>query len=201
MPIVKDGRIIEDEWTVLDGRDPLGLTTSTPLLVTPDELKAYATALSGFARLGLKLEPADAVEASAADLRRIELVVLVFPKFNDGRAFSQARLLRDRHAFKGEIRATGHVLIDQFGFLQRSGVDAVAMDGPLSKAADEAAITEAWEREVTRFQGHYQPAQGDLSQKPSMGLQRWARSPAVVGLAAGASVVVHEVSSAAAWAY
>jgi len=201
MPIVKDGRIIKDEWTVLDGRDPLGLTTSTPLLVTPDELKAYATALSGFARLGLKLEPADAVEASAADLRRIELVVLVFPKFNDGRAFSQARLLRDRHAFKGEIRATGHVLIDQFGFLQRSGVDAVAMDGPLSKAADEAAITEAWEREVTRFQGHYQPAQGDLSQKPSMGLQRWARSPAVVGLAAGASVVVHEVSSAAAWAY
>ena len=200
MPIVKDGRIIKDEWTALDGGDPQGLASNTPLLVTPDELKTHATSLSGFPRLGLKLEPADAVEAIAADLRRIELIVLVFPKFNDGRAFSQARLLRDRHAFKGEIRASGHVLIDQFGFLQRIGVDAVAMDNPLSKAADEAAIAAAWEREVTRFQGHYQPAQGDLPQKPSMGLRRWARSPMVVGLTAGA-VVVHEVSCAAAWAY
>ncbi|MDA0341520.1 MAG: DUF934 domain-containing protein [Proteobacteria bacterium] len=200
MPIVKDGRIIENEWTALDGGDPLEVAPSTPLLVTQDEFRTHAAALSGFARLGLKLEPGDAVEAIAADLQRIELIVLVLPKFNDGRAFSQARLLRDRHAFKGEIRATGHVLIDQFGFLQRSGVDAVAMDGPLSKAADEAAIAKAWEREVARFQGHYQPAQGDLAQKASMGLRRWARSPAVVGLAAGA-VTVHEVSCAGAWAY
>ena len=199
MPIVKDGCIIEDEWTVLDGGDPLALALSTPLLVTPDELTTHATALSNFAHLGVKLEPADAVEDIAADLQRIDLIVLIFPKFNDGRAFSQARLLRDRHAFKGEIRATGHVLIDQFGFLHRSGVDAVAMDGSLSKAADKPAIAEVWARETTRFQGHYQPAQGDLSQKPSMGLRRWAQSSTpAVGLA---TIVAYELSCAATWAY
>ena len=57
-------------------------------------------------------------------LDRLALVALVFPSFRDGRAYSQARLLRERHGFRGELRATGDVLRDQFLFLVRAGFDA-----------------------------------------------------------------------------
>ena len=56
-----------------------------------------------------------------ADLNGITVVELQFPKFSDGRAFSQAFLLRRRLGFTGEIRATGDVLIDQLAQMQRSG--------------------------------------------------------------------------------
>lgn len=56
-----------------------------------------------------------------ADLDGVTTVVLQFPKFADGRAFSQAFLLRRRLGFKGEIRAIGDVLIDQLAQMQRTG--------------------------------------------------------------------------------
>ena len=56
-----------------------------------------------------------------ADLTGVRVVELQFPKFSDGRAFSQAFLLRRRLGFAGEIRATGDVLIDQLLQMQRSG--------------------------------------------------------------------------------
>ncbi|MDG5973918.1 hypothetical protein H010_01555 [Hydrogenophaga taeniospiralis CCUG 15921] len=56
-----------------------------------------------------------------ASLDGITTVVLQFPKFTDGRAFSQAFLLRRRLGFKGEIRAIGDVLIDQLAQMQRTG--------------------------------------------------------------------------------
>ena len=55
------------------------------------------------------------------DLADIDVVELVFPKFSDGRAFSQAFLLSRRLGFTGQIRATGDVLIDQLLQMQRSG--------------------------------------------------------------------------------
>ena len=57
-------------------------------------------------------------------LDRLAAVALVFPSFRDGRAYSQARLLRERHGFDGELRATGQVLRDQFVFMLRAGFDA-----------------------------------------------------------------------------
>lgn len=56
-----------------------------------------------------------------ADLAGIAVIELHFPKFSDGRAFSQAFLLRRRMGFSGAIRATGDVLIDQLVQMQRSG--------------------------------------------------------------------------------
>jgi len=64
-----------------------------------------------------------------ADLRGIDAVELHFPKFTDGRAFSQAFLLRRRLGFAGAIRATGEVLVDQLVQMQRSGfTEAVLRD-------------------------------------------------------------------------
>ena len=85
--------------------------------------------------------PNDAdVNELAADLHRISLVVLHFPKWTDGRAYSQAHLLRIRHQFKGAIRACGEVLVDMMQLLARTGFDEVVMRGDQSQAAAQKAL-------------------------------------------------------------
>jgi uncharacterized protein (DUF934 family) len=88
------------------------------------------------------------IEHLEADLPRLALIVLQFPKWVDGRAYSQARLLRARYGFKGEIRATGEVLVDMMPLLARTGFDAVVL------RADQKR--ESAERALRFFAGHYQ---------------------------------------------
>ncbi len=90
------------------------------------------------------------VSELAPYLDRLALVALVFPTFKDGRAYSQARLLRERHGFRGELRATGEVLRDQFLFLLRAGFDAFEV----KKDADAPAFVAA----LARYSVFYQPA-------------------------------------------
>ncbi len=89
-----------------------------------------------------------AVTEIAADLPRLALVALCFPKWTDGRAYSQAHLLRARHRFAGEVRATGDVLVDMLPLLHRNGVDAVQLRPDQSLAAAKRALT--------FFSSHYQ---------------------------------------------
>jgi uncharacterized protein (DUF934 family) len=97
------------------------------------------------------------VDTLADDVRspqaRLSLVVLQFPKWTDGRAYSQARVLRARHRFDGELRATGEVLVDMLPLLQRTGFDAAQLRRDQSV---EAAV-----RALGFFAGHYQ---GDVTQ-------------------------------------
>ena len=91
--------------------------------------------------------PNDA-DPKAVTLDGIDRIELDFPKFADGRAFSQAFLLRRRRGFAGDIRATGDVLIDQLVQLQRTGFSsAVLKDG--KDAADAA-------RQFARYPQYYQ---------------------------------------------
>ena len=76
----------------------------------------------------------------AADLDRIALVVLDFPKWTDGRAYSQARLLRSRLKFQGAIRASGQVLVDMAQLLHRSGFDEALLRGDQSVEAAKRAL-------------------------------------------------------------
>lgn len=92
------------------------------------------------------------LESIAADLDKHGSIALVFPKWTDGRAYSQARLLRARYRFAGEIRATGEVLVDMVPLLARTGFDAVALRADQSKAFAERALS-------FFADGHYQ---GDL---------------------------------------
>ncbi len=85
----------------------------------------------------------------APHLDRLAMVALVFPVFKDGRAYSQARILRERYRFSGELRATGNVLRDQFLFLYRAGFDAYEV----SKPGDAQAFAEV----LSRYSGFYQP--------------------------------------------
>ncbi len=80
------------------------------------------------------------VEAIVDALPGLSSIALVFPKWTDGRAYSQARLLRSRHRFAGEIRATGEVLADMMPLLARTGFDAVALRADQSQAVAERAL-------------------------------------------------------------
>jgi uncharacterized protein (DUF934 family) len=148
MPLVKAGGIAEDRFLrVLDDAPvPEGvgvILPATRLLADAREL-VFRQAPTGV------VWPNDRKVAELAPyLDWLALVALVFPNFRDGRAYSQARLLRERYHFRGELRATGQVLRDQLLFLQRAGFDAFEV----TKDADAAAFDEA----VHRYSVFYQP--------------------------------------------
>ncbi len=89
------------------------------------------------------------VEKVAEDLAGFRVIILMFPTFKDGRAYSQARLLRERFGFTGEIRARGDILRDQVLFMVRCGFDAFELAGD-----DAAAVRAA----LADFSFAYQPA-------------------------------------------
>lgn len=80
------------------------------------------------------------IEGLEADLPRLGLIVLQFPKWVDGRAYSQARLLRSRYRYEGEIRATGEVLVDMAPLLARTGFDAALLRAGESVDAARRAL-------------------------------------------------------------
>jgi uncharacterized protein (DUF934 family) len=82
-------------------------------------------------RLGVLLMPADPVEKIAPLLDHLSLVALAFPAFNDGRSFSKAELLRNRHGYTGAVRATGQVLVDQLPHMLRVGFDQFEVSNPV----------------------------------------------------------------------
>ncbi|MDR2789307.1 MAG: DUF934 domain-containing protein, partial [Candidatus Accumulibacter sp.] len=127
--IIRDGRVVDDAWQVV----PVGDGASVPAL--PEEaivpLSVWQTRkdeiLARGRPIGVWLDSHEGPEAIAADLRHFAVVALNFPKFTDGRAYSTARLLRERYAYAGELRAIGDVLRDQLFFLRRCGFDAFAV--------------------------------------------------------------------------
>ncbi|MCC8998000.1 MAG: DUF934 domain-containing protein [Candidatus Contendobacter sp.] len=120
--IIKNRQIIEDHWQYItdDAELPAG-----PVIVSLACWKQQRTVLLERGEpVGVRLPNTVNPIELAADLPKIAVVALEFPKFADGRAYSQARLLRERHGYRGEIRAVGDVLRDQMFFMARSGFDA-----------------------------------------------------------------------------
>ena len=95
------------------------------------------------------------VETIAGELAHVASIALDFPKWNDGRAYSQARLLRARYRFAGEIRATGQVLVDMLPLLVRCGFDAAELRADQSLDAAEQAFSFFPD-------GHYQGGLGEM---------------------------------------
>jgi uncharacterized protein (DUF934 family) len=144
-----------DPWHTITGEDgPMVTLTPAPhSLLTLLQWRGVRHQWPQDMPVGVLL-PNDAdVEELADDLPRLALVVLHFPKWVDGRAYSQARLLRSRYRFGGEVRATGEALVDMLPLLKRTGFDAVVL------RADQSI--EAAERALRFFPGHYQ---GDVKE-------------------------------------
>ena len=123
------GRFVADPWTFAADEAALGegavFVSKRRFLAERDGL------LARNGRLGLVLEPSDRLDDVAEDLPRFAAIAVRFPKYTDGRGYSLARLLRDRHGFAGELRAIGDVLLDQVPHFFRVGFDALAIEhGP-----------------------------------------------------------------------
>jgi uncharacterized protein (DUF934 family) len=148
MPLVKNGQFAADPFVhVIDGAE---LPGDGAILVSAARLLADAEALSRRpAKTGVIWPNNRDLDELVPYLDRLAAVALVFPSFRDGRAYSQARLLRERHGYEGELRATGQVLRDQFVFMLRAGFDAFEVN----KEAD----AEAFAATVRRYSVFYQP--------------------------------------------
>ena len=92
-------------------------------------------------RLGVQLQPGEQLDKIIGLLDQLSLVALAFPAFSDGRSFSKAELLRSRHGFKGAVRATGQVLVDQLPHMLRLGFDEFEVSHPVLIARLEAGQT------------------------------------------------------------
>jgi uncharacterized protein (DUF934 family) len=115
MPLVKGGKITGDPYLHL--ADDAEIAPDGAILISAARFLENPEALSNRAgRTGVIWPNNRDVDDLTPFLDRLAVVALVFPTFRDGRAYSQARLLRERHQFKGELRATGQVLRDQFVF-------------------------------------------------------------------------------------
>jgi uncharacterized protein (DUF934 family) len=170
MPLIKNGTVITDPYLTLS--DDASLPERAPVIVTAARLSTDAAALfERNAPVGVIWPNNKNVAELAPYVDRLAAVALVFPNFKDGRAYSQARLLRERYGFRGELRATGQVLRDQFVFLVRAGFDAL----DVRKAADAESFAAA----LARYTVFYQPT-GE-GRAPAMRLRAEKASEAQVG--------------------
>jgi len=148
MPLVKNGKIATD--TFVHVADDVELPDDGAILVSAARfLENPEAILRRPGKTGVIWPNNRDVDDLVPYLDRLAVVGLVFPTFRDGRAYSQARLLRERHGFKGELRATGQVLRDQFMFMLRAGFDAFEV----KKEAD----AEAFANTAKRYSVFYQP--------------------------------------------
>jgi len=148
MPLVKGGKIADDSFVKLAVDTPL--PDSGDILVPADRFLKEADALLARAgKVGVIWPNSRDIDELVPYLGKIAAVALLFPTFRDGRAYSQARLLRERYDYRGELRATGQVLRDQFVFMLRAGFDTFEV----KKQADAEAFTQT----VKRYSVFYQP--------------------------------------------
>jgi uncharacterized protein (DUF934 family) len=134
MPLYKNGAFVNDLWRSIDeGED---IPPSGHVILPLDWWRAERVAFEGSnVAIGVRVEPGARIEELVEDLPRLSLVALSFPKFQDGRNFSVARLLRERYGFRGELRAVGEILLDQMQALARCGFDAFEITDPATLQA------------------------------------------------------------------
>lgn len=143
-----EARWTEDGFAQIADEDAIPKTGDVILSLARFETEGDALLSSNSRRVGVRVESHEEVEGLAYDLPRIAVVALAFPKYRDGRAYTSARLLRERFGYQGQIRAVGDVLREQAGFMVRCGFDAF-------EPAD-GATPEAWTKAASRFRHVYQ---------------------------------------------
>jgi uncharacterized protein (DUF934 family) len=145
--LLRDRQIVIDEWLYVAEATA---DASAPLIVTFDQWKMEPdTWIARGSPLGVVLSSAHKVEELAPDLEHFSLVAAEFSGPGEGRGYTQARLLRERWNFKGELRATGHVRTDQVFFMARCGFNSFELPDTDFDAALVALST---------FSAAYQPS-------------------------------------------
>jgi uncharacterized protein (DUF934 family) len=149
MSLIKGGKLVADAF--VDASTAAEIPASGAVIVSLDQWRAQREALLARGTpLGIRLHSDQSPEGIADDVQHFALIALEFPKFRDGRAYSYARLLRERYGFKGELRAVGDVLMEQVFFMVRVGFDAF----DLQQSPDPVA---AFQTALADFTVWYQP--------------------------------------------
>ena len=147
MPIIKDGAIIDDSWTELD--EEADVPSAADIIVPLSVLLEKADRLSNHTgKLGLRIENDVDVEDHKELIAKADLIMLELPAFTDGRAYSQARMLREELGFDKELRVKGDVLADQAAYLLRCGFDSFDFEGEFD--------AEVWQKSTNIMTTGYQ---------------------------------------------
>lgn len=157
----KNGVVDDDPWITAGDEDDGKLLSIDEAL---DRARDNAP-------LGVLVKPADDVRALAPVVDSISFIALTFPVFSDGRAFSQAMLLRERLKYKSELRAIGTVLLDHVPLMLRVGIDSF-------EVSHEPTIERLKQQRLPGIDLHYQPS-ADAA-KPSGGYS-WRRTATLNG--------------------
>jgi uncharacterized protein (DUF934 family) len=145
--LLRDRQIVDDEWRYVA---EAAADTTSPLIVTFDQWQREPdTWMARGSPLGVVLSAAHKVEQVVPDLGRFALIAAEFSGPSEGRGYTQARLLRERWDFKGELRATGYVRRDQLFFMARCGFNSFELP--------ETDIGDAYTAFST-FSAAYQPS-------------------------------------------
>lgn len=148
MKLIRNGEFVEDRFATVGDEDQL---PDGPVIVSLERWQTEGEALRARnTPVGVRLKSGQEPSPIVEDLDKLDVVALEFPTYRNGRAYSYARLLRERHGYKGELRAVGNVLRDQFQFMIRCGIDAL-------EVADNIT-PEIWAENVGSFSLYYQPA-------------------------------------------
>jgi uncharacterized protein (DUF934 family) len=173
------GFVENDPWHIVE--DGAEASESNEMLMLP--LAAFLERTeTGRNGVGVVLGPADAVADLEPYLDDLPAIALTFPAFNDGRAFSQASLLRSRYGYRGEIRATGDVLIDQIPLMLRCGIDSFLVKNP-------TALRRLAENRLPGIDSYYQPAAVPTR---AAGGYSWRRTPGATAQDESASPLPRE---------
>lgn len=161
--IWQDGAFRRDAWVKADATSTL---PDDPVIVPKKRwLSEYEQLAGRNGPLGLLVAAGETVDDIAGDLSRFALIALDFPKFSDGRAYSTARLLREKYGYTGELRAVGNVLADQIPLMRRVGFNSFEVTNvPTRRALTEDRLAEV--------KLHYQPA---AAAEPPAGTRPWLR--------------------------
>src|SRR5690348_391618 len=126
MRILSNSELVEDEWTLIeDGRADIEAGPGKVIVTVARWRVEREALLRGHAAVGVLVPNTADIEAVFAEIEDRPLIVLQFPMFTDGRALSQAVVLRKRLGFRGELRAVGDVIRDLVFWLGRCGFDSI----------------------------------------------------------------------------
>ncbi|QBF27007.1 DUF934 domain-containing protein [Pseudomonas tructae] len=127
--IIKNNQIVDETWHLLPKDFSIDEVTNCDDYIVPLQLwREHGHMLKARdGGLGVWLDADEEAEEIGEVANQFQVIALNFPAFTDGRNYSNARLLRDRYKFNGELRAIGDVLRDQLFYMKRCGFDAFAL--------------------------------------------------------------------------
>ncbi|GAA5786001.1 hypothetical protein GCM10007860_20620 [Chitiniphilus shinanonensis] len=126
--VIVNRQIVEDSWTrVLPAEDGSIAVPAEGKVIVPYRYWLEHRAELAGREIGVCFAPDDEPESLPVDANSFGVIAVDFPAFTDGRGFSIGRLLRERHGYRGELRAVGDVFKDTLNYLWRCGFDAFAV--------------------------------------------------------------------------